>query len=357
MDHIHAAPVRGRRLAWIAGAVLAALGPLAGCGGDEPGRIPPVTGAPDVSVTHPTTTGGTIAFPATVRAVDRARLATRVSGTVSRVPVDVGDRVAPGDVALVLADDDVTARIRRAEAQLERARSTLARIEPLNQDGAATDQELDDARAAFRVAEAGLAEARAQRAYTVLRAPFSGVVTGRFIDPGDLAVPGAAALTLVGTGGLEVVADLPAALEGRVGVGDTLVLVRPETGRRIPVSVVRVAPALESAARRFRVEARVPAGAADAGLVSGAYVRLEVDDPERRTVWIPETTVIRRGQLTGVFTVERDTARLRWIRAGARREADLEVLAGLTSSDAVVLDPPAGLEDGAPVRTPGASPP
>ncbi|MFW6088201.1 MAG: efflux RND transporter periplasmic adaptor subunit [Gemmatimonadota bacterium] len=329
---------------------------LAGCGRDEPGEIPPSDEIPRVDVVRPTATGSTVSFPATVHAVERAELATRISGTVLRVPVDVGSAVGRGDVVLVLDDADVAARIRQAEAQFERARRALARIEPLNEDGAATDQELDDAQAAFRVAEASLAEARAQRAYTVLRAPFTGVVTARSVDPGDLALPGRPVLTMVGMGGLEVTADLPASREGRIAVGDTLVLMSPETGMRIPVSVERVAPALESATRRFRVEASLPA-AAEHGLVSGAYVRLEVDDAERRTLWVPEATIVRRGQMTGVFTVESDTARLRWIRSGARHEDAVEVLAGLSAEDAVVLDPPADLEDGAAVRMAGGSAP
>jgi RND family efflux transporter MFP subunit len=345
------------RAARLAAALLVPLAAAAACGGEEPGEIPPPASVPAVIVVRPTSTGGTVSFPATVHAVDRADLATRVGGTVMRVPVDVGSRVSRGDVVLVLDDDDVAARIRRAEAQYERARGALARIEPLNVDGAATDQELDDVRAAFAVAEAGLAEVRAQQAYTVLRAPFTGVVTARNVDPGDLVSPGRPVLTLAGTGGLEVGADLPGALEGRVRVGDTLTLVRPETGVRIPVAVVRVAPALESTTRRFRVEAPLPGGAREQGLVPGTYVRLEVEEPDRSTLWVPEGAIVRRGQLTGVFAVEQDTARLRWIRTGARAETAVEVLAGLAPDEVIVLDPPAGLEDGAAVGVTGGTAP
>lgn len=350
-------PVSRARSTLVSVAVTAALVISAACGGDEPGRVSPPAEVPDVTVVHPTVTGATTSYPATVRAVDRAELATRTSGTVMRVPVDVGSRVARGDVVLELDDADVNARIRRAEAEFERARGVLARIEPLNEDGAATDQELDDARAAFGMAEAGLTEARAQRAYTVLRAPFAGVVTTRAVDPGDLAQPGRPVLELAGSSGLEVSADLPASREGRVAVGDTLVLVSPESGTRIPVVVARVAPALEASTRRFRIEAPLPADAGEAGLVPGAYVRLEVDEPDRSTLWVPERAIVRRGQLTGVFAVEGDTARLRWIRPGARRVDVVEVLAGLAPDEAVVLDPPAGMEDGAAVRITGGSVP
>lgn len=324
---------------------------LPGCDRGEPGRIPPPSEPPAVTVSHPVVTGGTTAFPATIRAVERADLATRISGTVVRAPVDIGSAVSRGDVVLVLDEEDVAAAIRRAEAELERARRAFERMAALQEDGAATDQELDDARARFRVAEAGLAEARARRAYTVLRAPFSGVVTARSVDPGDLTVPGRPVLSLARSGSLEAVADLPAAFEGRVVPGDTLYLVRPGTEAPLPVRVARVAPALEAASRRFRVELAVPgAQGAIPGLVPGAFVRLELTDPARSSLWVPSDALVRRGQLDGVFTVQRDTARLRWIRAGQRRGEAVEVLAGLSTREAVVRRPPPGLEDGRAVR-------
>lgn len=338
-------------------AVLASVAGLAACDREEPGRVRPPGEALEVSVVRPVMAGAAVGFPATIGTVERAGLATRISGTVVRVPVDVGDSVARGDVVLVLDDRDVEARIRRAEAELERARRSLDRLEPLAADGAATGQELDDARARFQVAEAAVAEARAQRDYTVLRAPFSGVVTSRAVDPGDLAVPGRPVLELAGTGGLEAVADLPASLEGHVRSGDTLTLILPETGDRLSVRVARVSPALQSGARRFRVEAAVPAEMA-AGLAPGAYVRLELPDPDRdRTLWVPASAVVRRGQLTGLFTVEADTARLRWVRPGYEREGRVEVLSGLSADDVIVRRPPAGLEDGGPVRVTEEAPP
>ncbi len=329
---------------------LAAVTTSAACGGDEPGEVAPPGEAPEVRLVRPTATGGTVSYPATLQTVDRAELATRTSGTVVRAPVDVGSTVARGDVVLELDDRDVTARIQQAEAQLERARGSLARIEALQADGAATDQELDDARAGFRTAEATLAEARAQRAYTVLRAPFNGVVTRRSIDPGDLAGPGQPVITLVGGDALEAIADLPASREGQVAEGDTLVLVHPETGERFRGNVIRVSPAVESATRQFRVEVALPPDAVERGLRAGAYVRLEVTDPDRESMWIPATALVRRGQLTGAFTVDEDMALLRWIRTGAERNGMVEVLGGLVADEAVILEPPEGLEDGGAVQ-------
>lgn len=334
---------------------MTAIAGLAACDRSEPGSVPPLAEPPLVTTARPTVAGGVVSLPATVRTVERAELASRTSGRVLEVRIDAGSVVSRGDVLLVLDGEAVAARARQAEAEAERARRSFARIEALQRDGAATDQELDDTRARLAVAEAGLEEARIQRAYTVLRAPFAGTVVSRSIDPGDLAIPGRPVLTLAGTGALEVVADVPASLEGSVAVGDTLFVLHPETGVRIPARVARVAPAVQVASQRFRVEATLPPATAPSlatgsRLVPGAYVRVELPDPGSATLWVPAESVVRRGQLTGVFTVEGDTARLRWIRPGNRRAGAVEVLGGLSAADILVRRPPPGLEDGRPVQ-------
>lgn len=325
-------------------------GLAAGCDRGEPGVVPEPREPVAVDVVRPTGTRGAVLVPATVRATDRAALATRASGTVRRVPVDVGSVVAAGDVLLVLDATDVDARIAAAEAELDRASRYAARIAPLHADGAATGQELDDARARVRVAEAEVAAARAQRSYAVLRAPFAGRVTSRDVNPGDLAVPGRPVLTLAGTGGLEITADLPAGLEGRVRAGDPLRVVDPARELDATITVARVAPALESTSRSFRIVAPLPAGAGAAGLVPGAFVRLAVPDPEGGTIEIPARAIVRRGQLSGVFTVERDSAWIRWIRPGTRRGDMVEVLSGLGPEERIVAEPSPSLRDGTPVR-------
>lgn len=349
--------MRGQKIRrWAGVLAVGAAAMTAACDRSEPGQVPPPAEPPAVMTGRVTASGGSVEAPATLRAIERAELATRTSGRVLRVPVDAGSVVARGDIVLELDGQDVSARIRQAEAQVEQARRSFARIESLQSDGAATDQELDDVRARLAVAEASLEEARAQRGYTVMRAPFAGTVVSRAIDPGDLAVPGRAVLTLAATGALEVVADLPAELDGQVVAGDTLYVVLPESGARVAARVARVAPALDAAARRFRIEATLAPTTGDQAaprLVPGAYVRLELPDPAGETLWVPAAAVVRRGQLTGVFTVEDEVARLRWIREGRRSVDAVEALGGLTAGETVVLDPPPELEDGQTVRVTG----
>ncbi len=335
--------------------ILILAGLAAGCGADEPGALPRSENPARVTVSEASVTPSLRTFPATVVATNQARLATRMSGTILEIPVDVGSRVRAGDTLVLLDGDDVQARIAAAEANVELARKSFERIRNLERDGAASQAELDRARAALLAAEAGLSDARAQGRYAVLTAPFAGVVTARSADPGDLAAPGVPLITVTGAGGLEVEADLPSSLQGAVAVGDTLPLLlhdrngQEEQGSVGRVRVSRVVPALEAGSRRFRVEARFVEGHRPAGLVPGTYARLGIEGEAGSARWIPSDALVRRGQLRGVFVVEDDHLRLRWVRLGEVRGEAVELLAGPVGPMRIVRQPDPALYDGQPV--------
>ncbi|GMV05034.1 MAG: acriflavin resistance protein [Gemmatimonadota bacterium] len=325
-----------------------ALG-LAACGAEEPGRVPRAAEPVEVTVSAALRAPAVESFPASVTSERTAEIATRMSGTVKRVLVDVGARVRAGQPLVELDAIDIAARVAAARAQEELARTSHRRVENLARDGAASRHELDQATAALEAAGAMLAEAEAQEAYAVVRAPFDGVVTHRFVDAGDLALPGHPLFVVVAPGALKVVADLPAQRSGTVAAGN-VVTVRVE-GAAAPLSarVTRVVPALGGASRTFRVEAALDG--APAGVVPGAYARVELSEVGQGPRWIPADAVVDRGQLTGVFSVEADTLRLRWVRLGQRRDGAVELLAGPAGELTVVRRPGADLFDGRAVGT------
>ena len=317
----------------------------AACDQGEPGEIADTSEPLELMVSRPTAGPELTSFPATVRSTAEAELATRSAGAVREVAVDVGSRVSRGQVLVVLDLQDVEARIAAAAAGEKQARRYYDRIQALERDGAATGQELDDALARLEMAEAGSQEAVAQRAYAVLTAPFAGVIVRRDVDPGDLATPARPILTLVDPESIEVVVDLPGAYAGEVAVGDTVLVVNPRTGTRHLSTITRASPAEDVRSHRIRLKARFADIPGD--LVPGSFVRVELSGLGQMATWIPADAVVRRGQLAGVFVMQEDIARLRWIRLGVRKTAAVEVLAGLEPGARVVRDPVPHLADGA----------
>lgn len=328
---------------WLAaGAVVVGA---AACGSDPEAHTAPDLTPVQVEVTESWTGSATAVHPARVVSIDEASVATRMAGTLERVAVQVGDRVSTGALLASLSADDVNARIAAAEAQVELARRTWQRVENLARDGAASLQERDQAMAALQGAEAQLQEAVHQANYVEIRAPFAGVVTARMANAGDLAAPGQPILRLAGSQ-VKVVSELPADLAGQVSAGDAVELSTGDDGLRVAGTVARVVPALDRGSRRFQVEVR-PSSAA--GLLPGAFVRLHLQTSRNATRWIPRDAVVRSGQLTGVFAVESDSLRLRWLRLGRTDGEVVEVLSGPAGPLTVVRSPSTDLRDGQPV--------
>lgn len=347
-----------------AAAALAALATLSACDRGEPGRVPPPAEPVDVRVSAPAVTSSVTTVAATVRSTDEAEIATRTSGTVRRVRAEVGMAVRAGDTLALLDASDVTAAIESARAEAERASAYYRRIAALAEDGAATAQELDDARARAQAAEASLRNARGQLGYVVIRAPFAGVVAARHAGAGDLAVPGMPIVTLVRPGSLKVEADVPGAVASRIRAGDSATVRLGEAGTAVAARVSRVSPALDRQSRRARVELIFVSGATGSLPPPGSFARIEIPDPDRSSLWIPADAIVERGQLRGVYLAEAEHARLRWVRPGERRGDAVEVLAGLEPEARVVRAPGEWLSDGAPLGevtlvewTPEAAPP
>lgn len=317
----------------------------ASCDRDEPGQVERTTAPQDVTVSQVAKAAGAQLVPARVVAAQEARLATRTSGTVRSVHADVGARVSSGQVLVRLDGAGLESAVAAAEASVTVAQKTYTRLANLARNGAATDQEVDQARAQLAMAEAKLAEARSGREYVVLTAPFAGTVTARNVDPGDLAVPGQPVMIVSGSSGVKVVSDAPALLASRIAVGDAVRILDPETGRHWPATVTRRVPVIEQASNRFRVEARFDDAAAGTPL-PGTFVRLAVAGVQEPGLLLPEDALVREGQLTGVFALEDGTLRLRWIRTGRSAGGMVEVLSGLGPETQVVRSPAPTLRDG-----------
>lgn len=320
---------------------------LAACSAEEPGRIPQVDEPADVTVSTTARAPSVESFPAAVVSERTARVATRMSGTVRQVLVDVGSQVAAGQLLLRLDATDIEARVSAARANVQLAEQSFRRIESLAADGAASQAELDEVTARLEAARAQLEEARAQQAYAEVRAPFAGEVTERSVDPGDLAVPGRPLLALVAPGALEVMAELPAYRAGSLEAGRTLTARVAGVDEPLAAEVTRVVNALGSGSRTFRVEARLLD--APPGVLAGAYARLEIPRAGEGPRWIPSDAVVHRGQLRGVYAVEGDTLRLRWVRLGQRVDGAVELLAAPGDAMTVVRRPAPDLHDGRPV--------
>jgi multidrug efflux pump subunit AcrA (membrane-fusion protein) len=320
-----------------------------------------------------------------VRARTTALIASRVMAPILAVHAVAGERVRRGAVLVTLDAREMTSRAAgatasltaavegakatatdaaAAEAALKLARATHARIRDLHASRSATTQELDQATSALEAADAQAASARARTvaagaareaataaadaaaigvSYTVLTAPFDGVVTERAADPGSMAVPGAPLLIVEDTTTLRLDVELDDTRAGGLGVGRPIDVRLDGSDEGWQQATVAEVGRSDPASHSFVAKVALPRGTSAR---PGSFGRVRVAGPARRTLSVASASIVRRGQLTLVFTIADGAAHLRPVVPGAEADGRTEVLAGVRAGDTVVTSPPPALTDG-----------
>jgi RND family efflux transporter MFP subunit len=281
----------------------------------------------------------------TAAALRQATLSTKLMGSVLEVLVKEGDVVSAGQPVvridardLSAKADQVAASISEAEAVQRDALAQTGRIRALYADSAATRAQLDAAETGLARADAGVRTARAvaaelaaTTAYSVVRAPFAGIVTKRFVDAGAFAAPGAPLISVEDGMRLRVTANATPDIVRDIRRGQ-----RIETtieGRSFAAVVEGVVPA--AAGNLYAINAIVdnPRG----GILPGSTATLFVPLGVHSALVVPSAAVIRQGDLTGVIIRTPDGDATRWIRLGRSIGSMIEVNAGLRLGDRVVM--------------------
>ncbi len=338
---------QGRQL--IGYLLVAGVVALAGCKGGDEGKPAPQLPTVQVGVQEVANESvrSQIEVVGTVQAVEHASIASRVSGQIVDLPVVLGSQVQKGDLLVKISAEETSAQLLQAKARLEQARRNLAREERLQRQGASTIETVKSLREQARIAKASYDEVKAMLEYATITSPFSGTVTRKIASVGDLASPGVALLELENAKILQVVAQVPESLVLNLHKGDILPVSIPAVGVTVSGEVAEVAPSADPSSRTALVKINITAGA---DLRSGQFARVTLSGSGGKSLTISDKAVLSYGQMERVFLVEDNKARLRLVRTGARYDGQVEILAGLTPGDRVVVKGAEKLQDGQPVE-------
>jgi RND family efflux transporter MFP subunit len=282
----------------------------------------------------------------TVRAKLRATLEAKASGRIVELPAVLGQKIKRGELLVRLDAPEIKARLQQAEASLQQAERDWKRLSSLYNQQAATRADFDAADSRLQLAQAGVSEARAMLDYVEVKAPFDGVVTRKVADIGDLASPGKPLVELEDPTRLQLEADVPEAISGRIKPGARMAVHIEKADSELTGIVVEIAPNADPLNRTLRVKLDLPD---DHGLMSGQFARLAVPVGELTSLRVPATALVQRGQMEIVFAVENQRARLHLVKTGRQLKDETEILSGLDSGDSVVVENAGLLLDGQPV--------
>lgn len=283
----------------------------------------------------------------TVEAIQRVTIATKVTGTIESLPVEVGSVVKVDDVLVRISAGEINARVAQAEAQLEQVRRNLEREQRLLAKEASTPETVKSMEDGFRVAQAGYNEAKTMLGYTTITAPYDGVIAAKNFQAGDLATPGAPLLVLENNRKLQVVASVPEALAMRIKIGDRLPVRVDAAGFEKTGMVSEIAPSADPQSRTTTVKLQLDD---ISSLRPGQYVRLIIPGTTVKTLMVPQAAVRQYGQMEQLLVVKDDVAHLRLVRTGERLGDQIEILSGVEAGEQVVIQGNDRLVDGQPIR-------
>lgn len=284
-----------------------------------------------------------VAVPATIRPAQRAVIAAQVTGVIREFPVALGQSVRAGDLLVHVSAPETEARLSQARTQLAEAERIVARERGLSSTGANALDSVKDAEARVRLSQAAVAEAEALLAHSMLRAPFAGTVVETHVLRGDLAAPGLPLLVLESTEQLRAEGALPESLALALRIGDPL-RVRTADGV-LEGSIAELSLAADPVTRARALKVSLPAGK----VRSGQMVELIAPGPVVSGLFAPAAAIRVSGQMEQLFVVSEGRASLRLVRTGSSGDGNVEILAGVTEGESVVIAPPIALRDGQPV--------
>jgi RND family efflux transporter MFP subunit len=195
----------------------------------------------------------------------------------------------------------------------------------------------------FAMTQAMVVEAEVMLGYAMVRAPFEGVVARKTSDIGDLASPGMPLLEIEGTGGFQVEAGIPDSLAAGLSAGAPFEVDVPVAGAHFTGSLMELSSSADPSTRTVTAKLSVPAVNA---VRSGQFARIQVPGASMRALFAPVAAVSTLGQMERVFVAGSGGAVPRLVKTGAVRGDRVEILAGLSTDERVVLNPPVGLREG-----------
>jgi RND family efflux transporter MFP subunit len=302
----------------------------------------------------------------TVKAKATSIISARTMGAVYTIKIREGQSVKAGQTLLLLDDRDAAQRLAAAEAghnealrgldeaaqRRSLAETTFKRYRNLADEKVISPQEMDQIDSQKKVADIGyqraeegvnrakaqLQEARINKGFSSVTAPFSGLITGKKIDEGSLAAPGTPLLVMEDASEYHVDAYLDERMGPKVKVGMAIPVVLTADNRQIMGKLGEIVHAVDPASRTFLVKIFLK----DGTLRSGIFVRILVPEGKKQALLVPRSAVVEKGQLSGLYVVdEKGVMTYRIVKLSQTYGDRVEVSSGLRNNERIAV---AGLD-------------
>lgn len=296
--------------------------------------------------------------PGSIISDRRIDISSRISSFIQNIHVKEGERVSRGQLLVTLDSTEVDGLISKASASLQKSRTNLADAEidvkqhkELYTRGSVSKNQLrkailtrDQAINALSETQGLLKSSKSQHLYTKIISPSSGIVIRRDKQSGDLTTAGQSLLTIESDQQLLFDTHIPEKLIAKIKKGEKVYVDIDAANRREGI-IARIIPSADPITRRYQVKILVDD---TIGLLPGMFGRATFELGSDIGVVVPRNAVVHRGGIDGVFVFDESTSSVsfRWIRLGAFTEDGIQVLAGLSQDQKIVIPRGESLRNG-----------
>lgn len=281
---------------------------------------------------------------------NKAVVSSQASGVVIAFDADLGDFVEKGTPVVQIQAEELAARVARvkselvgAEKQEQIAQSHFDRTSELYRVQAATreqyeqaEQRLSQAKSQASATREMLRETEVNFAYLEAKAPFSGIVAEKFVEPGDLAWPGRQLYSIYDPSKLRIEVTVPERYVSKLKLGVEALVDVQSAGREIKADIAEIRPSVDPKTRAFVVKADLKSPGNM--IFPGMFGTLRFKVGERDEIYIPASAVMTLGQLKLVWVETPQGWQKRYVTVGKEVEGNkIAVLSGLSPKEKVAL--------------------
>jgi RND family efflux transporter MFP subunit len=286
----------------------------------------------------------------TIGSRNEIEISSRIMAKITNITCREGDSIKKGDILVSLDESDLKAALAKAKERLKEAQANLelqdkefARSKILFEKNTIPKKSLDQAESAHQTASAILAaskeqikEAEAALSYASIASPIDGIISKRYLDPGDLALPGTKIVELFDNSRLMFYVPISESLILKVKLGDKMQLKVDAVGKTYEGEVKEISRAIDPDTRTFLVKiclGHVP------DLLPGMFGTLHLQIGTEKVMLIPKKVIQRNGQLEYVMKLNDDgTVSRELIRTTESNIPNkLNVISGLQRGDTIVI--------------------
>lgn len=317
----------------------------------------------------PQATQQMVYLDARLEAINQSTISAQTSGIVESINFDINDQVNAGQTLIIINDSQQKAGLSQAEANLaqaeamnEDAQVLLTRNRSLYKKNTLSKGELDSsiaraksAAAAVLAAKASVVQAKEQLSYTKVIAPYSGVVSQRMVELGELVNPGQPLMTGFAAQPLRATTSIPQHLVSKLTVdSENPQITIKSQGQHFPIDGYTLFPYADS--RYSSVQARIDLAAFEvnkdsAGLIPGAWVEVALPIGKKKSIAVPKSAIIQQGEVASLYVIDKESKalKLRYVRLGGnvdlvaadstdKTKQQVEILSGLNAGDIVATN-------------------